>query len=319
MTNETDALPNSNPDDQPVVPSITHGPPGLYTPELAERILREVESGRTLHDVCRDHGIPAYSTVRGWMQKDRDGFAARLRHARTVNRGRVSRATIYTAELAERVLQGLLNGRPLRDICLDDGMPAASTVRLWVSVDRDGFAGRYRRARASGQPLRGGHPTVYSSELAHRLLLELGCGRTLSDVCRDDGMPCHATVRNWVLEDREGFANRYFAARRFGLHAVIDDMTDIADDDSRDWRMRHRKDGSIDAVVDREHIMRSRLRCEVRRQAVTVLAAGLGLTDRETVRAEAFGPPKANDALARVNKVIDGWLRELPKKDEPGE
>jgi hypothetical protein len=215
------------------------------------------------------------------------------------------------------VLQGLLNGRPLRDICLDDGMPAASTVRLWVSVDRDGFADRYRRARATGQPPRGGHPTVYTADLAQRLLLQLGCGRTLTDVCRDDGMPCHATVRNWVLDDREGFAKRYFAARRFGLHAVIDDMTDIADDDSRDWRMRHRKDGSIEAVVDREHIMRSRLRCDVRRQAVTVLSAGQ--TDRDTDRAVAFGPPKPDDAIVRVHKAIDAWIRGLPKRDKPGE
>jgi hypothetical protein len=313
MTAETDALPNGSSDERPAVQSVTHGPPGLYTPDLAARILREVESGRTLHDVCRDHGIPAYSTVRGWMLKDRDGFAARMCHARTVNRGRRSPATIYTAELAERVLQGLLNGRPLRDICLDDGMPAASTVRLWVSVDRDGFADRYRRARETGQPPRGGHPTVYTAELARRLLLQLGRGRTLTDVCRDDGMPCHATVRNWVLEDREGFANRYLAARRFGLHAVIDDMTDIADDDSRDWRMRHRKDGSIEAVPDREHIMRSALRCKVRRWGVTALSAGLN--DRDAARAEAFGPPEPNDKLARVIKTIEAWSRALPKRD----
>lgn len=155
MTAETEVFPGRNADDQPAVTSVTHGPPGLYTPELAAHILREVESGRTLHDVCRDHGIPAYSTARGWMQKDRGGFAARMRHARTVNRGRLSPATIYTPALADRVLQGLLDGQPLRDICLDDGMPAASTVRLRVSVDRDGFSDRYRRARDSGRPREG--------------------------------------------------------------------------------------------------------------------------------------------------------------------
>jgi transposase-like protein len=316
MTAETKELPGSTSDDQPAVKSVTHGPPGFYTPELAGRILREVESGRTLYDVCRDHGIPAYSTVRGWMQKDRDGFAARLRDARTVNRGRRSRATIYTAELAERVLQGLLNGRPLHDICLDDDMPAASTVRLWVSVDRDGFAGRYRHARESGRPPRGGHPTVYTNELAERLLLQLAEGRTLTDVCRDDGMPCHATVRNWVLEDREGFARRYRAARHFGLHLVCDQIMEIADDSGRDWRMRHRKDGTIEAVPDREHIMRSRLRCDVRRRIVTVLSAGL---DPGPPSAEIFGQPEQSDELARVFKVIEAWSRELPKRDETGE
>jgi hypothetical protein len=305
----TAALPSRNSDDQPaLVKSVTHGPPGLYTPELAGRILREVESGRTLYDVCRDHGIPAYSTVRGWMRKDHDGFAARLRHARTVNRGRLSRATIYTAELAERVLEGLLNGRPLHDICLDDDMPAASTVRLWVSVDRDGFADRYRHARESGRPPRGGHPTVYTNELAERLLLQLAEGRTLIDVCRDDGMPCHATVRNWVLEDREGFARRYRAARHFGLHLVCDEMIEIADDSGRDWRMRHRKDGTLEAVPDREHISRSRLRCDARRWTVTALTAGL--KDPGITPAEAFSPPEPPDAIVRVHKAIEKWVSE---------
>ena len=317
MMAKTEELPRSNVDDQPAVKSVTHGPPGLYAPELAAHILREVESGRTLYDVCRDHGIPAYSTVRGWIQKDRDGFAARLRHARTVNRGRRSRATIYTAELAERVLQGLLSGRPLRDICLDDGMPAASTVRLWVSVDRDGFADRYRRARESGRPPRGGHPTVYTNELAQRLLLQLAEGRTLTDVCRDDGMPCHATVRNWVLEDREGFASRYRAARHFGLHLVCDQIMEIADDSGRDWRIRHRKDGTIEAVPDREHIMRSRLRCDVRRRIVTALSAGL--TDPGPPSAEIFGQPEPDDDLARVFKAIEAWSRGEPNRDKTHE
>jgi hypothetical protein len=36
-----------------------------YTAEIADRILREVERGRSLHDACRDDGIPAYATMLG--------------------------------------------------------------------------------------------------------------------------------------------------------------------------------------------------------------------------------------------------------------
>jgi hypothetical protein len=91
---------------------------------------------------------------------------------------------------------------------------------------------------------------------------------------------------------------------------------EIADDSGRDWRMRHRKDGTIEAVPDREHIMRSRLRCDVRRRIVTVLSAGL---DPGPPSAEIFGQPEQSDELARVFKVIEAWSRELPKRDETGE
>jgi hypothetical protein len=37
----------------------------LYTAELAERILNEVQGDRPLLSVCRDDGIPAYATVYG--------------------------------------------------------------------------------------------------------------------------------------------------------------------------------------------------------------------------------------------------------------
>lgn len=79
----------------------------LYTADVAEWILREIEGGRSLHDVCRDHGIPAYSTVQGWVTRVREGFAARFTRAREIGHTRRGRATIYTKELAERILHEL--------------------------------------------------------------------------------------------------------------------------------------------------------------------------------------------------------------------
>ena len=300
----------------PAARHVGHGPAGLYSAELADRIAREVESGRTLHDVCRDEGIPAYSTVRGWMMKDHDGFAARMRSARAINRGRRSRATIYTAELAARIVQQLLCGRPLCDICLDEGMPAYSTVKLWVSEDREGFAARYRHAREVGRPRRGGHPTVYTAGIADRLLKELADGRTLTDICDDEGMPSHGTVRNWVLEDREGFAVRFNRARSFGFHAMSDRIIDIADDGRNDWQMRRRKDGTTELVPNHENVRRSRLRCEVRRWRVTTPPGKLCAEQLESLL-----KPDPNDRLRAVMKQIAAQKWGLPmvhRKDDPG-
>jgi hypothetical protein len=39
--------------------------------------------------------------------------------------------TSYTPELADRILNELLRGRRLREVCQDDGMPACGTVLQW--------------------------------------------------------------------------------------------------------------------------------------------------------------------------------------------
>jgi hypothetical protein len=122
------------------------------------------------------------------------------------------RPSRYSAELAECVLHQLRAGRPLRLVCGDAGMPSARTVQGWVNDDQDGFAAAYRRAREAGL----GHPPGYAAETADRILDELRGGRTLIDICRDDGMPLYATVRDWVRHDRHGFAAPYRAALRAG-------------------------------------------------------------------------------------------------------
>lgn len=120
------------------------------TPLNAERILRELSTGRTLVDVCRDDGMPAYATVRDWVRDDRHGFAARYREAIKAGGARWARPTRYAADIAEDVLDGLCDGRTLEAVCGDPGMPTPAAVRRWVEQDRDGFAERYRRSRWFG-------------------------------------------------------------------------------------------------------------------------------------------------------------------------
>jgi transposase-like protein len=195
--------------------SRMRGGPTRYTAELAERILHELSGGRSLRDICRDHGLPDSSTVWHWVTRDREGFAARYHRAREAGHAMICYATLYTAEVAERILQELSDGRSLRDICRDRGMPSPSAVQDWVSSDREGFAARYNRAREVGHTVTG-RPTPYTAELAERILHELSGGRSLSDVCRDHGMPNIGTVRFWVIRDRDGFAARYHRAREVG-------------------------------------------------------------------------------------------------------
>jgi hypothetical protein len=57
------------------------------------------------------------------------------------------RPTVYDAVVAADILARIAAGLSLRSICAPDHMPAESTVRLWATDDRNGFAAQYTRAR----------------------------------------------------------------------------------------------------------------------------------------------------------------------------
>lgn len=122
----------------------------VYTADVADIVLSELAAGRTLSDICRDPGMPSERTVRLWVLDDREGFAARYRRARKIGGAGSGRVSIYNAELANRILEQLMEGHLLIDICAEPGMPAPRTIRDWASVDREGFAARYDRARELG-------------------------------------------------------------------------------------------------------------------------------------------------------------------------
>jgi hypothetical protein len=120
-----------------------------YTPETADRFLDQLACGRTMTEVCSDPDMPDHTTINRWVAADREGFAARYRRAREI--GRLRNAEVpYSAETANRILDELMSGRPLTDICSEPDMPSASSVWSWISDDREGFAARYQKAREIG-------------------------------------------------------------------------------------------------------------------------------------------------------------------------
>lgn len=60
------------------------------------------------------------------------------------------RPSIYTQELANKICEGLAQGRSLRSICRDEGMPSEATVRGWAMDNYQGFYSQYARARDIG-------------------------------------------------------------------------------------------------------------------------------------------------------------------------
>jgi hypothetical protein len=57
---------------------------------------------------------------------------------------------MYTQEIADHICRELAEGKSLRAVCREPGMPSEATVRAWALDDVEGFAAQYTRAREIG-------------------------------------------------------------------------------------------------------------------------------------------------------------------------
>ena len=63
-------------------------------------------------------------------------------------------------------------------------------------------------------PKKRGRPSKYTEAVAGEICTRLTGGETLREICRSsDHFPPESSVREWVVDDREGFAARYARAR----------------------------------------------------------------------------------------------------------
>jgi uncharacterized protein (UPF0147 family) len=282
----------------------------LYTAEIADRILGELRAGRSLQDICQEDGMPHRDTVNQWIRQDREGFAARYREARGTAHS-VPGTPGYTAKTADRIIDELMGGRNLVDICGDPDMPDHTTVNRWVATDREGFAARYRSARQVGRL--GRAETPYTPETAELVLDELSAGRMLEDICADPDMPSEASVRRWMRNDREGFGARCREAREEGGLALAGQTLRIVDDRRNDWIMWRREDGTMARMLDPHRVNRALARVKIRYQLIAKMEPrpSGGRPDGDT------RPQNGNDDMAEFMKLLNGRSRGLPSEDEP--
>lgn len=112
-----------------------------------------------------------------------------------------------------------------------------------------------------------GRPPIYSDDLAAQVCSRLAAGESLRAICRDEGMPDRSTVMLWVTNDTGGFSGRYARARDEQLANLADEVLEIADDGSRDYK----QDAEGRDVPDHDHIQRSKLRVDTRKWLLSKL------------------------------------------------
>ena len=81
-------------------------------------------------------------------------------------------------------------------------------------------------------------PGSYTPEIAAKICEQLAEGRSLRNICRDVGIPARETVNQWILNDLDGFADRYARARNEGLDTLAEECLEIAADRERDPNCR---------------------------------------------------------------------------------
>ena len=82
--------------------------------------------------------------------------------------------------------------------------------------------------------------TRYTPEFAEKVCERMAEGASLREVCRDNGM-AESSVRQWVRDDRDGFAARYQVARTLQVESWSDQIIEIGnreDLDPQDKRLR---------------------------------------------------------------------------------
>ena len=110
-----------------------------------------------------------------------------------------------------------------------------------------------------------GRPTIYNQEMADKICSGIIEGFSLRTVCKQDGMPCVATILNW-LRTNKNFLAQYEKAKEEQADALAEEMLDIADDATNDWMAKYGKDGENTGwQVNAEHVQRSRLRLDTRK------------------------------------------------------
>lgn len=103
----------------------------------------------------------------------------------------------YSQAVADEICAKLSAGMSLRAICREAGMPAESTVRLWVVDDVQGFAAQYARARDVGYESMAEEIIEISDDLSGDVILtENGSRMDAEFVARSK---LRVDARKWLL------------------------------------------------------------------------------------------------------------------------
>ena len=96
-----------------------------------------------------------------------------------------------------------------------------------------------KTVRRNKEPKRNGRPPIYTEKLSNEICESLACGKSLTQICRKDNMPCYSTVMKWLRKEspyQKDFLERYEIARKMQADYYADEIVEIADDSKENIR-----------------------------------------------------------------------------------
>jgi hypothetical protein len=121
-----------------------------------------------------------------------------------------------------------------------------------------------KKRAALKKPAKMGRPTKYSKALADRICSELAMGKSMRTIERDPKMPAMVTMFRW-LRTMPDFRQQYESAKEEAADMLVEEMLDIADDDSGDEIEKTDAKGNTYTTYNAEYVQRSRLRVDTRK------------------------------------------------------
>lgn len=108
-----------------------------------------------------------------------------------------------------------------------------------------------------------GRPSKFSDKVATDICERLASGESLRSICRDERMPHRATIHRWLIDNVDGFCDRYARAREVGLDELADETLEIADSPAEGQRIEEGPDGK--KVVREDMLGHRRLQVDTRK------------------------------------------------------
>jgi len=159
-----------------------------------------------------------------------------------------------------------------------------------------------------------GQPSGFTQEVANLICERMAKGESLRSVCRDEGMPAESSVREWALDDQQGFAAQYARARELQAEALVGEIIEISDDGTNDFMVRKsnsEKGAGIQdgKVLDQEHMQRSRLRVDSRKWLASKILPKI-YGDKLQHSGDENSPIKhEHDVAIRPQLTREEWLK----------
>lgn len=138
---------------------------------------------------------------------------------------KTGRPSIYSEELAAKICQRLTEGESLRSICLDEAMPAMSTVFVWLKQDKV-FVEQYARAR----DIQADYLAESIVDIADEEIATIKRGEGDEEVIAFDST---AVARNRLRVDARKWYASKLAPKKYGdrqhVEMEVTDVTPLAD------------------------------------------------------------------------------------------